>query len=214
VGGVRSWPRFRPSRCDTSDSPRLSALFLAPIHEPVLRRLLVLVVPCSARPSPEGAWHFLCRPAGNRDKGELVKNRKSTPRVTSGASDFGRACAAVSLGIWLATVTGLASAGVMFGESPVNTIGGGFRWDAAPKTIAGVGERSLDGALRYSLQGGSFTAYRDLFQWSGGPPSVAAFQTAVQQAFFAWAVPDPASRFTTGIRNPSIKEGAASADTY
>jgi len=87
----------------------------------------------------------------------------------------------------------------MFGESPVNTIGGGFRWDAAAKTIAGVGERSLDGGLRYSLQGGSFQAYRDLFQWSGGPPSVAAFQTAVQQAFFAWTVPDPASGFTTGI---------------
>lgn len=128
-----------------------------------------------------------------------MKNRQSTTRARSGACELGRACAAVGFGIWLATVNGPASAGVMFGESPVNTIGGGFRWDAAPKIIAGVGERSLDGGLRYSLQGGSFQAYRDLFQWSGGPPSVAAFQTAVQQAFFAWTVPDPASGFTSAI---------------
>ena len=31
--------------------------------------------------------------------------------------------------------------------------------------VAGVGERSLDGGLRYSLQGGSYQAYRDLFSW-------------------------------------------------
>ena len=128
-----------------------------------------------------------------------MKNRMSTPRVTNGASDFGRAFATLSLGMWLATVTGIAGAGVMFNESPANTIGGGSRWDAAPRNIAGVGERSLDGALRYSLQGGSFQAYRDLFQWSGGPPSVANFQAAVQQAFSAWTVADPVSGRTTQI---------------
>lgn len=106
--------------------------------------------------------------------------------------------AVVSFGVSLASLTGTAGAGVMFGENPANTIGGGFRWDAAPKNIANVGERSLDGGLRYSLQGGSFQAYRDLFQWTV-LPSVADFQTAVQQAFSAWTVADPVSGFTTQI---------------
>jgi hypothetical protein len=37
------------------------------------------------------------------------------------------------------------------------------RWDAAPHFVDGV-ERSLDGGLRYSVQGGSYEAYRDLFE--------------------------------------------------
>src|SRR3954463_12338409 len=104
---------------------------------------------------------------------------------------------AISLGLWLAGMTEQALAGVMFGLS--STIGGGSRWDAAAKNIGALGERSLNGGLRYSLQGGSFAAYRDLFQWSGGAPSVVDFQTAVEQAFFAWTVPDPVSGFGTQI---------------
>jgi len=75
------------------------------------------------------------------------------------------------------------------------TIGGGSRWDAAPRIINLGGtnfERSLDGGLRYSLQGGSFQAYRDLFAWNV-VPTVANFQTAVQQAFDAWKATDPVS---------------------
>lgn len=112
---------------------------------------------------------------------------------------IGRSIVTVVLGLWLAGMTERAEAGVMFGESPANTLGGGSRWDAAAKSIAGLGERSLDGGLRYSLQGGSFQAYRDLFQWSGAVPAVADFQMAIQQAFFAWMVTDPVSRRTTQI---------------
>src|SRR5262245_64410963 len=127
-----------------------------------------------------------------------MKNQKSVSGMTRHASNFARAFTTVGFGVLLAGVTGPAGAGVMFNEVPANTSGGGSRWDAAPRNVAGVGERSLDGGLRYSLQGGSFQAYRDLFQWTV-LPSVADFQTAVQQAFLAWTVPDPVSGFTTQI---------------
>ena len=58
-----------------------------------------------------------------------------------------------------------ALAGVVFGTD--GNLGGGFRWDAAARTISG-NERSLDGGLRYSVQGGSMQAYRDLFSWNEG----------------------------------------------
>src|SRR5215510_12683906 len=128
-----------------------------------------------------------------------VQRVRSRRMPASGAPALARVIATAGLGVWLAGASGLAGAGVMFGESPAGTIGGGFRWDAAPRTIAGFGERSLDGGLRYSLQGGSYQAYRDFFSWSGGTPTVAAFQTAVEQAFNAWTVPDPVSGLTTRI---------------
>lgn len=87
-------------------------------------------------------------------------------------------------------------AGVIFGYAGA-TIGGGSRWDAAPRTIGGR-ERSLDGGLRYSLQGGSFEAYRDMFTW-GTVPSVEAFTTAVQQAFDAWTIVDPVSGYGSSL---------------
>jgi hypothetical protein len=90
-----------------------------------------------------------------------------------------------------------ASAGVIFGFTG-STLGGGSRWDAAPRTISG-NERSLQGGLRYSLQGGSFQAYRDLFSWSGTPPTVPQFTTAVQQAFDAWSSVDPVSGLGTQL---------------
>ncbi len=92
-------------------------------------------------------------------------------------------------------------AGVIFGFTS-SGLDGGSRWDAAPRNfnLSGTNyERSLSGGLRYSLQGGSYQAYRDMFSWSGGAPSVAAFQTAVEQAFAAWTVPDPASMLTTQV---------------
>src|SRR5262245_2084887 len=127
-----------------------------------------------------------------------MKNQKSVSGMTRHASNFARAFTTVGFGVLLAGVTGPAGAGVMFNEVPANTIGGGSRWDAAPRNVAGVGERSLDGGLRYALQGGSFQAYRDLFTWNV-LPSVADFQAAVQQAFIAWTVTDPVSLFTTQI---------------
>jgi len=53
-----------------------------------------------------------------------------------------------------------ARAGIIFGNDGLS---GGFRWDAAPRTMNGL-ERSLNGGLRYSVQGGSFqaTAHSDL----------------------------------------------------
>ena len=73
----------------------------------------------------------------------------------------------------------------------------GSRWDAAPRTIAG-NERSLAGGLRYSVTGGSYSAYRDQFSWNT-VPSVAAFQQAVEQAFGAWTSVDPVSGFGTSV---------------
>src|SRR5580765_5663906 len=75
----------------------------------------------------------------------------------------------------------LGHAGVIFNYSG-STLGGGSRWDASPRIINLSGnnyERSLNGGLRYSLQGGSFQAYRNLFSWSGPVPSVPEFQAAV-----------------------------------
>lgn len=85
-------------------------------------------------------------------------------------------------------------AGDIFGESGLN---GGSRWDAAPRTIGG-NERSLAGGLRFSLEGGSFEAYRDMFSWDI-VPSVTGFQLAVEQAFAAWQSVDPVSGLGTDL---------------
>ena len=100
----------------------------------------------------------------------------------------------------LLSASGKAGAGVIFNFAGA-TLGGGSRWDAAPRTINISGtnyERSLVGGLRYSVQGGSFQAYRDLFTWQS-TPTVAQFQTAVQQAFDAWAHVDPVSGFGSSL---------------
>jgi hypothetical protein len=87
-----------------------------------------------------------------------------------------------------------AQAGVLLGG---NGLAGGYRWDAAPRTV-NDNERSLDGGLRYSLQGGSFEAYRDLLHWSQ-LPSVEDFQLAFEQAFAAWTSVDPATGLHTNV---------------
>lgn len=76
-------------------------------------------------------------------------------------------------------------------------LAGGSRWDAAPRTIDGL-ERSLDGGLRYSLQGGSYEAFRNLFTWNIAP-IVTDFQAAVEQAFSAWTVVDPVTALGTDL---------------
>src|SRR5687767_6017773 len=88
-----------------------------------------------------------------------------------------------------------ADAFIVFGN---NGLSGGYRWDAAPLTLGGQ-ERSLNGGLRYSLQGGSYQAYRDLFAWQGTPPTPAAFQQAVDNAFAAWTVTDPGTGLGTSV---------------
>ncbi len=65
------------------------------------------------------------------------------------------------------------------------------------RTIAGS-ERSLDGGLRYAMQGGSAQAYRDQFTWNT-VPSVSDFQLVVSQAFGAWSIPDPVSGITSSL---------------
>jgi hypothetical protein len=77
-------------------------------------------------------------------------------------------------------------------------LSGGARWDAAPRSVPGLGERSLDSGLRYALEGGSYEAYRDFFTWDA-VPSVAAFQAAVEQAFAAWTSVDPATGLRTDL---------------
>jgi MYXO-CTERM domain-containing protein len=84
---------------------------------------------------------------------------------------------------------------VVFGLN--SALGGGFRWDAAARTI-GTNERSLNGGLRFSVEGGSFQNFRDLFAWQT-LPSVADFTLAVQQAFNAWTIVDPATSLGTAI---------------
>ena len=96
-------------------------------------------------------------------------------------------------------IGGLSSAtlgGVIFNFSN-SALGGGSRWDAAPRTISG-NERSLAGGLRFSLQGGSYQAYRDLFSWNS-TPTVPAFTAAVNQAFNAWSSVDPVSGLGTAV---------------
>lgn len=68
-----------------------------------------------------------------------------------------------------------------------------LRWDAAHRTVAGE-ERSLDGGLRYSIEGGSYQALRDQLTWVGGNvPTVEAFESAVRRAFESWTLVDPAT---------------------
>jgi hypothetical protein len=74
----------------------------------------------------------------------------------------------------------------------------GYRWDAAPRIEQGL-ERSLDGGIRYSMQGGSYEAFRDRLSWLNGPPSAAEFQQAVEGAFGFWTAVDPATNLGTTL---------------
>ena len=73
------------------------------------------------------------------------------------------------------------------------------RWNAAPHTVDGL-ERSLDGGLRYSLQGGSYEGFRDLLKWKNESPTVSDFQSAVEQAFGDWESMDSATGLGTSVR--------------
>ncbi|XQW85611.1 PEP-CTERM sorting domain-containing protein [Thalassotalea piscium] len=86
-------------------------------------------------------------------------------------------------------------AGVMFNN---NGLSGGSRWDASPRNVFAAGERSLDGGLRYSLQGGTFEAYRDMFSWNE-LPTINAFTYTIQSAFDVWSSVDPESGLGTNL---------------
>lgn len=86
-----------------------------------------------------------------------------------------------------------ADATVLFGLT--DDLTGGRRWDAAPRTFnlsGGLAERSLDGGLRWNVQGGSIEAFRDSFDWLGGAPTVDSFEQAIHDSFAAWTAVDPA----------------------
>ena len=120
----------------------------------------------------------------------LLKRPTMTNRTTTSWTTLTR----VALSLALVLCASPAVGGIVF-----NHVGlaGGSRWDAAPRMISGR-ERSLDGGLRYSLDGGSFLAYRDSFSWNV-VPSVVDFQQAVDDAFAAWTVVDPASGLGTSL---------------
>lgn len=105
----------------------------------------------------------------------------------------------VAFGILLTTAPS-AHAGAILGFSGAG-LTGGFRWDADPFSVDLGGtlyERSLDGGLRYSLEGGSYEAFRDLFSWVL-LPSVADFTAAIDAAFAAWASVDPVTGLGTDL---------------
>ncbi len=79
--------------------------------------------------------------------------------------------------------------GAIFGFTDA-ALGGGFRWDFAPLAVGDL-ERSLDGGLRFSLEGGSYQALLNSFFWFGGPPALVDFQASVDRAFSSWTVGDP-----------------------
>lgn len=91
-------------------------------------------------------------------------------------------------------------AGVIFGSD--GNLGAGYRWDAdqydflydSNTTL----ERSLDGGLRYSLEGGSVEAYRDQFIWDV-LPTVGEMSNLLDLAFAAWESTDPISGLGTDI---------------
>ena len=117
------------------------------------------------------------------------------------------------LGVGFSSVN-RANASGMYGHTG---LAGGFRWDAAPRSVGGF-ERSLSGGLRYSVQGGSFQAYRDLFTWNV-VPSVPVFQQTIQEAFNAWTVMDPASglgsnlSFVPDLATPVVGTGSGGINT-
>jgi hypothetical protein len=96
----------------------------------------------------------------------------------------------------IALASAPASAFGIFGSPGLHN---GLRWDAAPHYVAGQ-DRSLTGGLSYSVQGGSYEAFRNLFAWSFGVPSVDVFRATIDHAFAQWTVVDPATGLGTALR--------------
>ncbi|MCC6682876.1 MAG: hypothetical protein IT445_18415 [Phycisphaeraceae bacterium] len=97
-------------------------------------------------------------------------------------------------------INGLASSAGAFGifDAEADGLHGGSRWDFASIYFNG-NERSLQGGLRYSLQGGSYQAFKNQFTWEVVPTN-AQFKRTVRKAFEAWTTVDPATGFGTKLR--------------
>lgn len=80
----------------------------------------------------------------------------------------------------------------------IGSPGSWARWDAAPRLVLGE-ERSLDGGLRYSIEGGSYEGLRDQFMWVPSPPTTEDFAAAIARAFESWTVLDPATGLSSGF---------------
>ena len=107
-------------------------------------------------------------------------------------------CIAQKLMVVLA-VCSSTNVALAFRVTDVTDLGFGIlRWNADPHFVDGV-ERSLDGGLRYSIEGGSYEAFRDKFAWADPAPTVAEFQAAVEQAFADWEALDPATGLGTDL---------------
>lgn len=121
----------------------------------------------------------------------------------------GRGCGALSMA-WVLAYIGLsaspAQGAVVFnlnndGSAADGVLDDGSRWNAAETTFTRNGatlERSLAGGLRYSVEGGSFAAYRDQFSWSL-TPTAQAFTASVERAFDAWTRIDPVTGLGTQL---------------
>ena len=84
-----------------------------------------------------------------------------------------------------------------------------------PLRVIGGNERSLDGGLRDSLQGGSYAAFRDLIPWVGTPPIAAEFQQGVEQAFAAWESTDRVTGLGTSLHFvPDFATAVAGSGNY
>ncbi|MEM7145106.1 MAG: hypothetical protein AAF591_08200 [Verrucomicrobiota bacterium] len=74
-----------------------------------------------------------------------------------------------------------------------------WRWDAAPRNVFGTSvERSLDGGLRYSVEGGDLATWYGDFTFTDGTSS-AEFAAIVAAAFSAWEATDPTTGLTTDV---------------
>ena len=90
-----------------------------------------------------------------------------------------------------ALVIGLVSIAQAFlSDGVAPDLSGGRRWDAAPR-MSGSMERSLDGGLRWNMEGGSFDNFRSLFTWQGSEPATQDFSDAIFTSFDAWSAVDP-----------------------
>ncbi|MCA9126916.1 MAG: hypothetical protein KDB22_07520 [Planctomycetales bacterium] len=98
-----------------------------------------------------------------------------------------------------------ASAGV--------TLPAGQRWDAESRTFNGE-DRSLVGGISFSVEGGSYAAFRDQFSWIS-TPSVGDFQSAVESAFAAWTTVDPTSGLASAFSfTPSLSTSVVTGPSF
>jgi hypothetical protein len=145
-----------------------------------------------------GSERSVCTPASTvcfiltqpTEKRERLMNRQSKPTnvkkrglsYSSQPHQRFRAVGGLILLIAVCCCTRSVYAFRVFDPTDYGYGGGILRWDAASYFVDGV-ERSLDGGLRYSVEGGSYAAFRDQILWAapapGQTPTVMATPTEV-----------------------------------